>query len=73
MKMNMGAADRLIRTLIAIAIGVLLLLHRIHGWLAIVLGIVAIVFLATSLVAWCPGYLPLRISTRKEPPASPGA
>jgi hypothetical protein len=69
----MGTADRLIRTLIAIAIGVLLLLHRIHGVLATILGIVAIVFLATSLVAWCPGYLPLRISTRKGPPAQPAA
>jgi hypothetical protein len=72
MKMNMGAADRVIRTLIAIAIGILLLTHRIHGVLAIVLGVVAIVFLATSLVAFCPAYQPLRISTRKEPPPPPG-
>lgn len=72
MKMNMGTADRVIRTVIAIGIGVLLLLGRIHGVLAVVLGIVAIVFLVTSFAARCPGYGPLGISTRKEPPASPG-
>jgi len=73
MKKNMGATDRVIRTLIAITIGVLYLTGRISGTLAMVLGVVAIVFLVTSLVARCPGYLPLGVSTRKEPHGSPGA
>lgn len=63
MKRNMGAADRIIRTLIAVVIGVLFYKGIITGALGIVLGILAIVFLATSLVGWCPLYLPLKIST----------
>lgn len=70
MRMNMGTADRLIRTIIAIAIGVLYFTGRISGTLAIILGVVAVVFLLTSLAGRCPAYLPLGLSTRKEPPGS---
>lgn len=70
MKKNMGTVDRIIRTLIAVVIGVLFFRGVISGVLGIVLGILAIVFLATSFVGWCPGYLPLKISTRKAAPAA---
>jgi hypothetical protein len=70
---NMGTADRLIRSLIAIAIALLYFTGRISGRLAIILGVVAVVFLLTSFVARCPGYIALGISTRKEPPGSTGA
>lgn len=73
MKKNMGMVDRLIRTLIAIGIAVLYFTGRIGGVLAIILGVVAVVFLLTSFVGSCPGYVPLRLSTRKAPPDSPGA
>jgi amino acid transporter len=66
MTKNMGTWDRVIRTLIAIVIGVLYFTDQISGIVAIVLGIVAIVFLLTSFVSWCPGYLPFNISTRKR-------
>jgi hypothetical protein len=69
MKKNMGAADRVIRTLIAVIIGVLFFRGVITGVLGVILGIVAIVFLATSAVGWCPLYLPLKISTCKTAPA----
>jgi hypothetical protein len=65
MKINMGAADRSIRLAIAAIIAVLYFTGQITGTVAIVLGIVAIAFLVTSLIGWCPGYLPLGISTRK--------
>ena len=65
MKRNMGAVDRIIRTLIAVVIGVLFYKGVITGTLGVILGIVAIIFLATSLVGWCPLYLPLKISTCK--------
>jgi hypothetical protein len=68
MNINMGAADRTIRILIAIAIGVLYLLHVINGWLAIVLGVIAVVFLLTSFVGFCPAYLPFGLSTRPKAP-----
>ncbi len=72
MTKNMGALDRAIRTLIAVVIGVLYFTNVISGAVAIVLGIVAILFLVTSFVSWCPAYLPFGLSTRKgEGPAGP--
>lgn len=65
MKKNMGTVDRLIRTLLAISVGVLFFTDRISGTLAIVLGVFAVIFLLTSFVGWCPLYTPLGISTRK--------
>jgi len=70
MKKNMGTADRVIRTAIALAIIVLYLTGAIGGTLAIVLGVITLAFLLTSLVGWCPSYVPLGISTGKEPPNS---
>ncbi|HSE65232.1 MAG TPA: DUF2892 domain-containing protein [Thermoanaerobaculia bacterium] len=66
MKKNMGTVDRVIRTLIAIGVGILYFTGRISGTLAIVLGAFAIIFLLTSFVAWCPIYSPLGISSRKQ-------
>jgi DUF2892 family protein len=64
MTKNMGTADRVIRILAAIGIAMLYFTGSIGGVLAIVLGVVGIVFLATSLVGFCPAYVPLGISTR---------
>lgn len=66
MKKNMGTVDRVIRSLAAIAIAVLYFTGRISGTLALVLGVVAVAFLVTSFVAWCPAYLPFGFSSRKE-------
>jgi hypothetical protein len=68
MKKNMGAADRVIRTLAAVAIAVLYYLDVIGGTLAIVLLVFAGVFLLTSMVSFCPAYVPLGISTCKTAP-----
>ena len=67
MTQNMGTADRAIRILIALVVAVLYFMGKISGTLAIVLGIVAIAFFVTSLVGWCPSYLPFGLSTRKPP------
>lgn len=66
MPKNMGTADRVIRTIIALIIGVLMLKGTISGTLGIVLGVFAIIFLATSAISFCPLYAPCKISTRKE-------
>ena len=66
MKKNMGTIDRVIRTVIAVAIAALYFTGRISGTVAIVLGIAAVAFLLTSLVSWCPFYVPFGLSTRKE-------
>jgi hypothetical protein len=73
MKKNMGSADRVIRTIIALAIGVLIFARVLQGTLAIILGIVAVVFLLTSFVGVCPAYIPIKLSTRKEPPGTSGS
>jgi hypothetical protein len=65
MKKNMGTVDRVLRTLVAVGIGVLYYTGKISGTWAIVLGAFAVVFLLTSFVAWCPLYTPLGISSRK--------
>jgi hypothetical protein len=60
----MGKYDRLIRAFVAILVGVLYFTGRINGVTAIVLGVIAVAFFATSLVGWCPLYAPFGISTR---------
>jgi Protein of unknown function (DUF2892) len=65
MNKNMGTVDRTIRTVAAAIIAVLLLTGQLSGTLAVVLGIFAIAFLVTSMFAFCPVYLPFKISTRK--------
>lgn len=65
MKKNMGTADRMIRTLAAIVIVLLIITDTLTGTAAVILGIVAAAFLLTSLVSFCPMYLPFKISTAK--------
>ncbi len=67
MTMNMGMADRAIRILVAILLGVLIFAGQIVGVTAIILGIVAIVLLVTSVLGFCPLYVPLKRSTRGKP------
>ena len=66
MKQNMGTIDRVIRLLIVVAIAALYYAGQLSGLAAIILGIVALAFLITSIVGWCPGYLPFGISTRRQ-------
>jgi Inner membrane protein YgaP-like, transmembrane domain len=65
MKRNMGTLDKGIRVIIAIAIGLLYYFNIIEGTLAYVLMALAIVFLLTSFVSFCPLYLPFGINTCK--------
>jgi len=66
MKKNMGSTDKIIRILIAVAIGVLFYTETISGTTAIVMLAFAIIFLITSFISFCPLYLPLGISTCKK-------
>lgn len=66
MKTNMGLVDRIVRSALAVVVLILYLAGQITGVAAVVLGILAVVFLATSVVAFCPLYLPLGISTKKK-------
>lgn len=62
----MGSADKLVRAIIAAIIGVLYFMGIISGTIGIVLMILAIVFLLTSFLNFCPLYLPFGISTCKR-------
>ena len=66
MKQNVGTVDRIIRIVIASGIGILYAEHAIEGAPAIVLMVLAGVFLLTGFVGTCPLYLPFGISTNKE-------
>lgn len=63
MKKNMGAADRLIRTIAAAVIAILYFKGIISGVLATVLLIVAAIFLVTSFISFCPLYKVFGINT----------
>jgi hypothetical protein len=63
---NMGTLDRIIRLVIAVVIAVLYFTGNLSGIAAIILGILAVIFVVTSSVGFCPLYLPFGISTRKK-------
>ena len=63
MKKNMGNADRVIRILIALAIGALYYFNVISGTLGLVLVVLAGVFLLTSLAGFCPLYRLVGVNT----------
>lgn len=65
MKKNMGSIDRVVRVALAVVIAILYWGDVISGTFTIVLGFVALVFLATSFIGFCPLYVPLKISTTK--------
>lgn len=66
MKKNMGTIDKVIRILIAVTIAILFFVHVITGTLAIILLALAVIFVFTSLISFCPLYLPLGINTGKK-------
>ena len=66
MKKNMGTLDRFIRILVAVVVIVLYLAGSISGIAAVIPGIVALAFIITGLIGFCPLYVPLKISTYKR-------
>ncbi len=66
MKPNMGTVDKAIRILVAVVIGILYYMGQITGTAAIILLVLAGVFILTSFISFCPLYLPFGISTRKK-------
>jgi glucose uptake protein GlcU len=63
MKRNMGLIDRSIRTLVAALLAVLYFFELLPTPWQIVLGVVAVIFLLTSALGFCPLYLPFGIRT----------
>lgn len=63
---NMGGLDRIIRVVIALALGGLIATGVVSGIFAVILGAIGIIFLATAIVGYCPLYWPLKLSTRRS-------
>ena len=66
MKKNMGTVDKVIRILVALAIALLYILDVISGTFGIVLLVLAGIFVLTSLVSFCPLYVPLGLNTGRK-------
>ncbi len=63
MKKNMGIFDRILRIVLAIIVAILIYMETLTGTAAIVLGIIAGVFLLTSFVGFCGLYSLLGFTT----------
>lgn len=66
MKKNMGTVDKIIRIIVALIIAILYFTNQISGTAAIILLILAGVFILTSFIGVCPLYLPFGINTGKK-------
>lgn len=65
MKRNMSNLDRLIRVVVAAVFAYLYFSGVVTGALGVTLLVVAIVFLLTSVVSFCPLYALFKIKTNK--------
>lgn len=68
MKKNMGSADRAVRVLLAVVMAVLYFTNTVGGTLGLVLLILAVVFVLTSLISFCPLYTLIGVNTCKVNP-----
>ncbi len=66
MKQNMGTTDKIVRIGLAALIAILYFMDKISGTTAIILGVLAIVFVLTSFIGFCPLYAPFGFSTKKK-------
>ncbi len=66
MKRNMSNADRIIRVVLAALFAYLYFSGTVTGVLGVILVVLSVVFLFTSIVSFCPLYLPFKFSTFKN-------
>lgn len=65
MAKNMGRLDRVLRLAAAAVIAALLVAGVLKGTLAIIMALLAAIFVITTFVGFCPLYMPLGLSTRE--------
>lgn len=63
MKKNMGNLDRMVRVLLSIVFAVLFFTGTVSSALGMILLVAGGVFLATSVISFCPLYTVLGINT----------
>lgn len=62
----MGTIDKVIRVIIAVILAVLYFANIVTGTIGIVLLALAAIFVLTSIISFCPLYLPFGLSTCKK-------
>jgi len=62
----MGTADKIIRIILALVMVILYVTGMIPGILGIILIALSAIFVITSLVSFCPLYLPFGLSTLRK-------
>jgi len=65
MKKNMGSTDKIIR-IMAVGIGLLYFTHIVTGGVGIAILVVAVIFLITSFISFCPLYSILGLTSKKN-------
>lgn len=65
-KKNVGTMDRVVRFILALVFVTLILTGVVSGALAVILGILAAVFVVTGTFSFCPLYLPFKLSTSQS-------
>ena len=69
LRKNVGGFDRALRFVVGVAL-ILVGLFVLGGWQGNVVGIIVAAFalipLVTSLIGFCPAYVPFQISTRSD-------
>jgi hypothetical protein len=68
---NMGRWDRVLRLAAAVVIAVLLVAGVIKGTLAVILALLAAIFVITTFAGFCPLYMPLGLSTKRDKKSGP--
>lgn len=66
MKKNMGNLDRALRVVVAVGFAALYFTGTVTGTVGTIILVLGVVFVLTSVVSFCPLYLPLGISTCKK-------
>lgn len=66
MKKNIGTIDKAVRILIAAVVILLYFTNVISGTLAIILLVLSAVLVITSMIGFCPLYLPFGLATKKK-------
>ena len=66
MKKNLGNIDRALRVTVALLLGILYFSNVVTGTFGVILLIVAVVFLLTSSISFCPLYTILGLNSGKK-------
>lgn len=66
MKKNMGSTDRSVRIILAVLFAILYFNRSVTGTWGIVLIVLAVIFLLTSFVSFCPLYRLFGINSGKR-------